>query len=218
MAVVFSAVTPFSAGTINFVINMALLVVGFACFGREFGAKTVYVSVLMSLGLSGLEKYYPMARPMTNEPVLELVFAIVLPALSSAILFNIGASGGGTDIIAMVLKKHSTVNIGTALFLVDLMITVAACFIFDAATGLFSFCGLMAKSLVIDTAMKELGSKAASCVYVGDSDVDLATAENAGIPCISVSWGFRDREFLLQNGAKRIADTMDDIWKILADL
>ena len=156
MAVVFSAVTPFSAGTINFVINMALLVVGFACFGREFGAKTVYVSGLMSLGLSGLEKYYPMARPMTNEPVLELVFAIVLPALSSAILFNIGASGGGTDIIAMVLKKHSTVNIGTALFLVDLMITVAACFIFDAATGLFSFCGLMAKSLVIDTAIESI--------------------------------------------------------------
>ena len=156
MAVVLSAVTPFSAGTINFVINMALLVVGFVCFGKEFGAKTVYVSVLMSLGLSGLERYYPMARPMTNEPVLELVFAIVLPALSSAILFNIGASGGGTDIIAMVLKKHSTINIGTALFLVDLMITVAACFIFDAATGLFSFCGLMAKSLVIDGAIENI--------------------------------------------------------------
>lgn len=156
MAIVLSAVTPFSAGTINFVINMALLVVGFICFGKEFGAKTVYVSVLMSLGLSGLERYYPMSHPMTSEPVLELVFAIVLPALSSAILFNIGASGGGTDIIAMVLKKHSTVNIGTALFLVDLMITVAACFIFDAATGLFSFCGLMAKSLVIDTAIENI--------------------------------------------------------------
>ena len=156
MAIVLSAVTPFSAGTINFVINMALLVVGFLCFGKEFGAKTVYVSVLMSLGLSGLEKYFPMPHPMTNEPVLELIFAIVLPALSSAILFNIGASGGGTDIIAMVLKKHSTVNIGTALFLVDLMITVAACFIFDAATGLFSICGLMAKSLVIDTAIENI--------------------------------------------------------------
>lgn len=156
MAIVLSAVTPFSAGTINFVINMALLVVGFICFGKEFGAKTVYVSVLMSLGLSGLEKYWPMPHAMTTEPVLELIFAIVLPALSSAILFNIGASGGGTDIIAMVLKKHSTVNIGTALFLVDLMITVAACFIFDAATGLFSFCGLMAKSLVIDTAIENI--------------------------------------------------------------
>ncbi len=67
-------------------------------------------------------------------------------------------------------------------------------------------------------AMKELCSQPESCVYVGDSDVDLATAKNAGIPCISVSWGFRDREFLLQNGAKQIADTVDDIWKILADM
>ena len=156
IAVVLSAVTPFSAGTINFVINMALLVVGFFFFGREFGEKTVYVSVLISLGLSGLERYFPMNRPLTQEPVLELVFAIVLPALSSAILFNIGASGGGTDIVAMVLKKYSTVNIGTALFLVDLMITVAACFIFDTQTGLFSFCGLMAKSLVIDGAIENI--------------------------------------------------------------
>lgn len=67
-------------------------------------------------------------------------------------------------------------------------------------------------------AMKELCSQPQSCVYVGDSDVDLATAKNAGIPCISVSWGFRDREFLIQNGAERIADTMDDIWEILTEM
>ena len=156
MAVVFSAVTPFSAGTINFVINMALLGLGFASLGRDFGLKTVYVSVLISLGLSGLEEFFPLSKPLTDEPVLELIFAIVLPALSSAILFNIGASGGGTDIVALFLKKHSTVNIGTALFLVDLMITVAACIIFDVQTGLFSFCGLMAKSLVIDTTIENI--------------------------------------------------------------
>lgn len=156
MAVVFSAVTPFSAGTINFVINMALLGLGFASLGRDFGLKTVYVSVLISLGLSGLEEFFPLSKPLTDEPVLELIFAIVLPALSSAILFNIGASGGGTDIVALFLKKHSTVNIGTALFLVDLMITIAACIIFDVQTGLFSFCGLMAKSLVIDTTIENI--------------------------------------------------------------
>ena len=89
MAVVLSAVTPLSAGTINFVINMALLGLGFASLGREFGLKTVYVSVLISLGLSGLEKFFPMSKPLTNEPVLELIFAIVLPALSSAIQFKI---------------------------------------------------------------------------------------------------------------------------------
>ncbi|MCI8484232.1 MAG: YitT family protein [Lachnospiraceae bacterium] len=156
IAVVLSAVTPFSASTMNFVLNMALLGLGFVSLGREFGVKTVYVSLLISLGLSGLEKIFPMSKPLTNEPVLELIFAIVLPALSSAILFNIGASGGGTDIVALVLKKHSTVNIGTALFLVDLMITIAACFVFDVQTGLFSFCGLMAKSLVIDTTIENI--------------------------------------------------------------
>lgn len=156
MAVVFSAVTPFSAGTINFVINMVLLLFGFLFLGKDFGIKTVYVSVLISVGLSAMEKLFPMSKPLTNEPVLELIFAIVLPALSSAILFNIGASGGGTDIVAMILKKYTSINIGTALLLVDLLITVAACFIFDAQTGLFSICGLMAKSLVIDTAIENI--------------------------------------------------------------
>ena len=156
IAVVLSAVTPFSTGTINFVINMALLVLGFASLWREFGLKTVYVSVLISVGLSGLEEFFPLQAPLTNEPVLDLIFAIVLPALSSAILFNIGASGGGTDIVAVLLQKHSTVNIGTALFLVDLSITVAAFFIFDIQTGMFSFCGLMAKSLVIDSAIENI--------------------------------------------------------------
>lgn len=156
MAVVLSAVTPFTAGTLNFVINMLLLVFGFLFLGKSFGIKTIYVSILTSVGLSALEKLCPMPKPLTNEPILELIFAIVLPALSSAILFNIGASGGGTDILAMILKKHTSINIGTALFLVDLLITVAACFIFDAQTGLCSLCGLLAKSLVIDSAIENI--------------------------------------------------------------
>jgi uncharacterized membrane-anchored protein YitT (DUF2179 family) len=156
MAVVISAATPFSVGTVNFVINMALLALGFVSLGRGFGIKTVYVSVLISVGLSGMEELFPLQAPLTSEPVLDLIFAIVLPALSSAILFNIGASGGGTDIVAVLLQKHSTVNIGTALFLVDLCITVAAFFVFDIQTGMFSFCGLMAKSLVIDSAIENI--------------------------------------------------------------
>ena len=50
-------------------------------------------------------------------------------------------------------------------------------------------------------ALRELGVEKYSAVYVGDSDVDIATAHNAGLPCISVLWGFRDREFLLDHGA-----------------
>lgn len=64
-------------------------------------------------------------------------------------------------------------------------------------------------------AMAELGAPAEQCIYVGDSDVDLDTAKNAGIPCISVSWGFRSREFLLEHGALQIADGIEELWDML---
>ena len=156
IAVVLAEVSGLSASTYTFIINMGLLAVGFLFLGTSFGIKTVYVSVLMSVGLSAMETLFPMEAPLTQQPVLELIFAIFLPALSSAILFNIGASGGGTDIVAMILKKYTPVNIGTALFLVDLGIVVASCFVFDVTTGLFSFTGLLAKSLVIDNVIESI--------------------------------------------------------------
>lgn len=157
IAIVLSAIVPLSAGTINLIVNAALLIVGFLFLGKSFGIMTVYVSVLSSLGLSFLEKVFPMSQPLTSEPVLELIFAIALPAFAAAIFFNVGASGGGTDIIAMLLKKYTKMdNIGTPLFLVDLAITIAACFVFDVKTGLFSLTGLLAKSLVIDSVIENI--------------------------------------------------------------
>ena len=156
IAVVLAKLLPMSPGTINFILNMLLLVFGFLFLGRDFAVKTVYVSILMSAGLSALEKCLPMSGPLTSQPVLELVFAIFLPAAGSAILFNIGTSSGGTDIIAMILRKHTSLSIGKVLFFVDLLITVAACFTFNIETGLFSFCGLMAKTLVIDNVIESI--------------------------------------------------------------
>jgi uncharacterized membrane-anchored protein YitT (DUF2179 family) len=156
IAVVLSALVPATPGNITFIINMVLLVVGFLFLGKGFGLKTVYVSVLMSVGLGAAERLFPMSAPLTEQPVLELVYAIVLPAFGSAILFNIGASGGGTDIIAMILKKYTRLNIGAALFLVDLSIVIASCLVFDAQTGLFSLCGLLAKSLVVDNVIESI--------------------------------------------------------------
>ena len=69
-----------------------------------------------------------MNAPVTDQPMLELIFAILLPALASAVLFNMDASGGGTDILAMILKKYSSVDIGVGLFVVDLAVTVSAIF------------------------------------------------------------------------------------------
>ena len=135
---VISAMTRWSASDFTSIVNMALLVLGFLFLGKSFGVKTVYASVVMSLGLSVLERVCPLDRPLTTEPLLELMFAIFLPAISSAILFNIGASSGGTDIIAMILKKHTSLNIGTVLMLVDVASVAASFFVFGPETGLFS--------------------------------------------------------------------------------
>ena len=67
-------------------------------------------------------------------------------------------------------------------------------------------------------ALKELGRIAEESVYVGDSDVDIETAKNAGMPCVSVLWGFRDREFLEEHGAKRYARTAEDVLKLVEQM
>lgn len=170
VAVVLGALLNYSAATYTFIINMALLVLGFLFLGKGFGIKTVYVSVLTSVGLEVLDRCFPLTAPLTTQPVLELIFAIFLPALSAAILFNIGASGGGTDILAMILKKYTSVPISVALFLVDFVIVLASCFVFDIQTGLFSLTGLLAKSLVIDDVIESINLCKAFMIVCDDPE------------------------------------------------
>ncbi len=151
-----SAVTPLSASQFTFIANMVLLVMGFIFIGKGFGMKTVYSSVLMSVALGAMDKWFPLAKPLTDQPVLELVFAVFLPAIGSALLFNIGASSGGTDIIAMIFKKYTSFNIGTMLLLVDCFSVLMAFVVFDVTTGLFSTLGLIGKSLMIDGVIENI--------------------------------------------------------------
>lgn len=67
-------------------------------------------------------------------------------------------------------------------------------------------------------ALEKLGVSTDEAVYVGDSDVDVATARNSGLPCISVLWGFRDKEFLVQHGAHRFAQTPEEICRIIKSM
>ena len=140
-----------SAGDFNLIMSMILLAIGLVILGKKFAAKTAYCSILLSVSLSLLERIFPMNGPFTDQPMLELCFAIALPALGSAILFNIGASSGGTDIIAMILKKYSSFDIGRALMISDALITAAGFFVFDIETGLYSLLGLAIRSFMIDT-------------------------------------------------------------------
>lgn len=150
LAVLVAKTGVMSAGDFNMIASMLLLIAGLIILGKEFAARTAYCSILLSVALSAMERVWPMSQPLTSQPMLELCFAIALPALGSAILFNIGSSSGGTDIIAMILKKYSSFDIGRALMISDAVITTASFFVFDIETGLYSFLGLAIRSFMID--------------------------------------------------------------------
>lgn len=150
IAVLVAKFLPISASDFSFVVNILLLIIGWIVLGKSFAEKTAYSTILLSVSLSLLERIYPMSHPLTNEPLLELIFAILLPALGSAILFNIGASSGGTDVIAMILKKYTSVDIGNGLMISDLIFTLAGFLVFNVKTGLYSLFGLIMRSALID--------------------------------------------------------------------
>lgn len=150
IAVLVAKFLPISASDFSFVVNILLLIIGWIVLGKSFAEKTAYSTILLSISLSLLERIYPMSHPLTNEPLLELIFAILLPALGSAILFNIGASSGGTDVIAMILKKYTSVDIVKGLMISDLIFTLAGFLVFNVKTGLYSLFGLIMRSALID--------------------------------------------------------------------
>ncbi len=143
-------------GTFVSIINILLLIIGFLVLGKSFGIRTAYASLLMSGLLQLLEILLPLEKPLTSQPLMELMFAVGLPAVGSALLFNLDASSGGTDIVAMILRKYTSLNIGIALLCSDTIITLAACVAFGMETGLFSVLGLIIKSLFIDVVADNL--------------------------------------------------------------
>ncbi|MDF2485349.1 MAG: hypothetical protein K0R46_1517 [Herbinix sp.] len=145
-----------SSGTIVLVINAILLIVGYLTLGRSFGNRTVYGSLLLSLSLRVLEIIVPLDKPLTNQPLLELAFAVILPSVGAALLFNIGASTGGTDIIALLLKKYTSLDIGRSLLITDFVLTIVVFPVFGITTGLLSILGLFLKSTLVDTVIENL--------------------------------------------------------------
>lgn len=155
----------------NTVINLFFLVLGFLMLDRGFGLRTVYCSLLYSGIVQVLEWVCPLDKPLTNELMLELFFAVLLPALGSAILFNLDASSGGTDIAAMILKKYTGLDVGRALLLSDVLIAASALFVFGMTAGLCSLLGLGLKSVLVDSAIESINRRKAFIIITSEPQV-----------------------------------------------
>lgn len=139
-------------------LNSILLLLGFLFLGWKNSFRTIYCSMFYSALTYLFEVLIPISAPLTNQPFLELVYAMLLTAIGSAMIFNSDASSGGTDIAALILKKFTALDVGKALLAVDFVVAISSFFVFNLQVGLFSLLGLFAKAFLVDSVIESLNS------------------------------------------------------------
>ena len=155
LSIVLATLFPrFNVGAFMWVVNAVLVVLGFIFLGIRSMGWTIYSSFALSFYVSAFEWAVPLSKPLTNDVFLELCYAVILSAVGAAIVFNIGASTGGTDIVAMILNKYTSMPVGRALMVSDLGIVLAGAYLYGPATGLYCILGMILKSTVADSAIE----------------------------------------------------------------
>lgn len=157
IAIILSYLSPnLSVGPLLFIINGALVILGFLFIGVKFTSQTIYSSFMLSAMVAFLEKAMPIQGSITGDAMLDLIFAVLLPGMGTAIVFDRGASTGGTDILAKILNKYMHMNIGMTLLMSDFAITVVAGAIFGPRIGLYSILGLFVKGFLVDLMIESI--------------------------------------------------------------
>ena len=150
LAIVLSNFMPFSISSITFVLNIVLLAIGFLLLGKEFGAKTVYTSLLLPVMLGVLEKVFPNNQSLTGDATLDVVAYILLVSVGLSMLFNANASSGGIDIIAKILNKYLRMDLGKAMSLAGMCVALSSAFAYDKKSVVLSVVGTYFNGLVLD--------------------------------------------------------------------
>ena len=157
LSIILSTVFPqWNVGFFMWIVNAVLVLLGFAFLGVRSMGWTIYSSFALSFYVSLCEEIWPLTAPLTHDVFLELCYAVILPAVGSAIVFNIGASTGGTDIVAMILHKYTSLEIGRALLVSDLAIVLVGAYLYGPATGLYCILGMVLKTTVVDSAIESI--------------------------------------------------------------
>lgn len=156
MAILLNGVFPaVSKSWIQLIINAVFLVIGYIFLGREIAVRTVYCTAMLSAATIVFEYVYPMKAPFTDNPGLELLYAMALTSLGNTMVFGKMASTGGTDILAIIFKRKLALSIGNALFASNAIIAILAGFMFSTETMLYSVLGLFINTVLIDLIVKQ---------------------------------------------------------------
>ena len=164
LAMVLANFLPLPVSVINLAINVILLIIGFLLVGSEFGAKTVYTSIMVPSFVGVFELIFPKFQSLTADPLLDVLCYILLVAICMAILFSCNASSGGLDIVAKILHKYFRIEFGKAGAMCGIVVALSAALCYDSKTVVLSVLGTYFSGLVVDYFIFGLNIKRRVCI------------------------------------------------------
>ena len=150
LGIVLSNFIPLPLSAITMILNVVLLIIGFFTCGREFGAKTVYTSVMLPLFLGLFEKTFPDIGSLTDSQELDVLCYILVVSIGLSILFNRNASSGGLDIVAKIMNKYLHMDLGRAMSLSGMCVALSAALVYDKKTVVLSILGTYFNGIILD--------------------------------------------------------------------
>ena len=169
-AMVLSNFIPLSISAITLIINVGLLTLGFLLIGREFGAKTVYCTILLPVMLGIWEIVLPDFQSITNDPFLDMICYILVVGIGLAILFSCNASSGGLDIVAKIMNKYLRMEMGQAMSVSGMLVALASALCYDSKTVVLSVLGTYFGGIVVDNFIFGINIKRRVCVISKELD------------------------------------------------
>lgn len=150
LGIVLANFVPLPLSAITMILNVVLLVIGFLTCGREFGAKTVYTSILLPAFIGLFERLFPNLGSLTDSQELDVLCYILVVSVGLSILFNRNASSGGLDIVAKIMNKYLHMDLGKAMSLSGMCVALSAALVYDKKTVVLSVLGTYFNGLVLD--------------------------------------------------------------------
>ena len=164
LAMILGNIIPLHISIITFILNGLLLIIGFLLIGKDFGAKTVYTSLLLPLFLRIFEIWFPDFSSINGDPFLDMVCYIFVVSIGLAILFRENASSGGLDIVAKLLNKYFRMDMGKAMALPGMCVALSSILFYDKKLVVLSLLGTYLNGLVLDHFIFGLNLKKRVCI------------------------------------------------------
>ena len=150
LAIIMAHYVPLHVSTITMILNVVLLVIGFLTCGTDFGAKTVYTSILLPVYLAVFEHVFPDFQSLTNSTELDVLCYILVVSVGLSILFNMNASSGGLDIVAKIMNKYLHIELGKAMSISGMCVALSSALIYDKKAVVLSVLGTYFNGIVLD--------------------------------------------------------------------